>query len=381
MNDEPASAYRAKLMRAELLRNGDRYAEAEKFLSDAISEQPDNPEGYYEMAFCYCNWTGHSSKALKFVDRAIALNPSHAEFFALRAWILVNLKKYDKALKVAEEALALNPYSVMALNAQVRAHILMHQWVQAEERARQVLELNAQNVLAANLLAVALRQQGRQHESEAVTAGLLARAPNSASAHSNAGWSALQTGDHRLANQHFLEALRLDPNDDHARRGLLHSFNSRVWIYRLYFQAVAELSRHRKEMRIVFFLLIYVVYRFLIVGLRTEFGAEGAHWSLVLVAFYLVLFGFGKSFGNFFLLLDPFARHALKGKEKAWSLFAAFIYGSLLFSLISVHAWLQAGVLIGVVGLFLWGVLEPRFRRAPVDQSESADSAVRTSAQ
>jgi tetratricopeptide (TPR) repeat protein len=352
MNDEPASAYRGKLMRAELLRNQDRYAEAEKFLDNAISEQPDNPEGYYQMAFCYCNWKGHGDRALKFVDRAIALNPSQAEFFALRAWILVNLKKYKNALEVAGEALALNPYSVMALNAQVRAHVLMQQWVEAEECARQVLQLNAHNELAANLLAVALRQQGRRQESEAVTAGLLARAPNTAIAQSNA---------------------------DHARRGLLHSFNSRVWIYRLYFHAVAELGRHRKEMRIVFFILIYVVYRFLVVGLRTEFGAEGAHWSLVLVAFYFVLFGFGKSFGNFFLLLDPFARHALKGKEKAWSLFAAFIYGFLVFLLISAHAWLQAGVLIGVAGLFLWGVLEPRFRSAPANQSESADSAVRTS--
>ena len=49
--------------------------------------------------------------------------------------------------------------------------------------------------------------------------------------------------------------------------------------------------------------------------------------------------------------------------------------------LIAAQAWLQAGVLIGVVALFLWGVLEPRFRRAPPIQSESADSAVRTSAQ
>jgi Tfp pilus assembly protein PilF len=378
MNDEPISAYRSKLQRAELLRNQDRYAEAEKYLSDAITEEPENPDGYYEMAFCYCNWTGHSSKALKFIDRAIALSPHQPEFFALRAWILVNLKKYKKALEVAEEALALNPYSIMARNAQVRAHILTQQWVEAEASARQVLELNAHNELAANLLAVALRQQGRQQESEAVTAGLLARAPNAGIAHSNAGWSALQAGDHRRANQHFLEALRLDPNDDNARRGLLHSFNSRVWIYRIYFQAVAEIGRHRQEMRIVFFVLIYFVYRFVIVGLRTEFGTEGVHWSLVLVAFYLVLFGFGKSFGNFFLLLDPFARHALKGKEKAWALFAAFIYGSLLVSLISAQAWLQAGVLIGVVLLFLWGVLEPRFRRAPADQSESADSAVRT---
>ena len=194
--------------------------------------------------------------------------------------------------------------------------------------------------------------------------------------HNNAGWSALQAGDHQRANQHFLEALRLDPNDDNSRRGLLHSFNSRVWIYRMFFQVVSWLGRFRKGMRIVFFVLIYTGYRFVITGLRTEFGSEGVHWSVVLIACYLVLFGFGRSFGNFFLLFDRFARRALTRKEKAWSFLAALIYGLLLASLIYDKAWPQAGVLIAIVGLFLWGVIAPRFRDAAVYRSATGTSPV-----
>ena len=249
----------------------------------------------------------------------------------------------------------------MAANAQVRAHVRLHEWTEAETRARHALELDADNELAANLLALTLRQQGRLEESEAVSGGLLARAPDTAMSHSNSGWSSLQAGDHRRANQHFLEALRLDPNDDYARRGLLHSFNSRVWTYRIYFQFVAWLGRYRKEMRFLFIFLIYVVYRFVVTGLRTEFGREGVNWSVVVVATYLVLFGFGRSFGNLFLLLDRFARHALKRKEIAWSIFAGLIYAFLLGSLINAHAWPQAAILAAIVLLFLWGALEPHF--------------------
>jgi tetratricopeptide (TPR) repeat protein len=364
MSDAGSSDFQANLQRGELLRDQHRYPEAEKYLQEAIALEPARAEGYYELAFCYCNWDGHEAQGLATIDRAIGLDPNHAEFFALRAWILGNLDRNQEAINVAHQALILNPTSILALNAQTRAYNDLKEWRQSEIHARRVLALNANNNLAGNFLAIALRQQGRAQESEAVTAGLLSRAPDGALTQCNAGWSALQAGDPRRANRHFLEALRLKPNYDSARLGLLHSFSSRVWIYRLFFQYALWLGRHKKGMRIFFILTIYMGYRLAIVTLRTEFGPQGLQWGLVLVAFYLILFGFGRSFGNLFLLLDPFARHALTGKEKAWSILAGLVYGLLIASLISQAAWPQAGVLLVIVGLFLWNVLIPRFQDA-----------------
>ena len=169
-----------------------------------------------------------------------------------------------------------------------------------------------------------------------------------------------------------MEALRLDPNYEYARRGLLHSFNSRVWIYRVYFQFIAWLGRYRKAMRYVFLIVLYVIYRTVITELHEQFGQEGEYWAFVVMVIYLVIFGFGRSFGNLFLLLDPFARHALTRKEKAWSLLPALIYGLILTFLIANDAWLQTGVLIGILLFFLWGVLVPRFQDAAARRS-SAD--------
>ena len=365
------SSYRANLQRGHLLRNQSRFAEAERYLGQAISEQPLDAEGHYEMAFCYCNWTGHSKPALQAIDRAISIDPGQARFFALRAWILGNLKKYKDAIRVGDEALVLNPHDILALNAQTRAYSAMSDWKRAEANSRRTLSLNARNAVAANLLAQALRQQGRLAESEAVTAGLLAHVPNNPMAQANAGWSALRAGDHRRANRHFLESLRLDPGCDYARQGLLHSLNSRVWIYRMYFQFVSWLGRHRRGTRYVLLGLIYVAFRLIVTGLHRAYGDQSFYWVFVAIALYIIIFGSGRSFGNLFLLLDPFARHALTAKEKRWSIFVGFFYAFIIGFEVVGQAWLQAGVLLGIAGLFLWGVLAPRLQDAVAKPSPS----------
>ena len=364
MSEQDIPSFRPCLQRGELLRDQGRYAEAEKYFQQAIAQQPNNAEGYHELAFCYCDWEGHDKQALKTIDRAIELDPNSSENFALRAWLLGNLDRYKEAVATADQALALNPNNILALNSQSRAFGLLCKWVESEEVARRVLALHAQNEVASNLLAVALRQQGRVEESEAVSSSLLSHDPDSSMTQCNAGWTALHAGDYRRANQHFMEALRLNPESDFARRGLLHAFNSRVWIYRLYFSFVAWISRHRKETRYLFFGVIYVAYRVVVTTLRNNFGHEGLWWSMVLIALYLAVFGFGKSFGNLFLLLDRFARHALTRKEKLWTLFPAVIYGGILASLVVQHAWVQAGVLITILAFFLWGVLAHRIQDA-----------------
>jgi tetratricopeptide (TPR) repeat protein len=361
---EQFSSYQANLQRGEMLRNQSRHAEAEKYLQQAITEQPSNAEGYYQLAFCYCNWSNHGQKALDTIDRALSLDPNRAEFYSLWAWILGNLGKQKDAIQVADHALEINPHSILALNAQTRAYSALHDWKQAEAHARRTLALNSRNELAANLLAQALRQQDRLQESDAVTASLLAQVPDNAMAQCNAGWSALQAGDHRRANQHFLEALRLDPDYDYARRGLLHSFNSKVWIYRIYFQFVAWLGKHRKGMRYFLLAVIYVVYRLVITELRAEFGEQSVYWIFVVVALYFIIFGFGRSFGNFFLLFDRFARHALNPKEKRLSILVAIGYGLILGIEIQGGAWFQTAILSAIPAFFLWAVLFPRIQDA-----------------
>ena len=357
--DEPLSNFQANLRRGEMLREQGRHAEAEKYLQEAITQEPANPDGYYELAFCYCNWGGRNRRALDTIDHAISLDPNRTQFFGLRAWILVNLRRYTEALKSARQALELNAYNILALNAITRTFCQQAKWKDAEANARHTLSLDSHNEGAANMLVLALRQQGRVKESSEASASMLAHDPDSSSTQGNAGWSALHAGNHRAANQHFLEALRLDPNDEDARKGLLHAFNSRVWIYRLYFQVIAWLGRHGQGSRAFFVMLLYIMYR-LTVGELRHFGEEGMRWAIVVVALYIVLLCFGRAFGNLFLLFDPFARYAVTRKETIWSILAGLLYAGIIGYLLVIAAWPQSVVLIAVLGFFLWGALFPR---------------------
>jgi tetratricopeptide (TPR) repeat protein len=364
MPEDAHSTFQANLQRGRMLRQHGRPADAEKYLQAAIAAQPDQAEGYYELAFCYCNWPKHEKKALQTIDRAIALEPGRAAFFALRAWILGNLDKNQEALKTAAQALELNPFDLLAHNAKARAYIDLSEWAAAESAARQALALDTDNETSGNILAIALRQQGRLQESQAVTASMLAHAPDDAMSQNNAGWSALQAGEHRRANRHFLEALRLDPTFDNARRGLIHAFNSRVWIYRLYFQYLAWMSKHKTGARYAILIVIYVCYRLVIGTMRVELGHRSGDWIAVVVAFYFIFFGFGRSFGNFFLLLDPFARHALGRKEIVLSSLVMLAYAFLLTVVIVDQAWPQTAILIALPACFAWAALWPRLQDA-----------------
>jgi tetratricopeptide (TPR) repeat protein len=362
--DEPLSSFQANLRRGEMLREQGRFAEAEKYLQEAITAEPRNSEGYYELAFCYCNWGGRNRRALQTVDHAISLDPNHTMFFALRAWILANLGRHTEAIKVARQALEINAYNILALNAMTRAHCELADWKKAEENARHTLSLDSRNEGAANMLSLSLRQQGRLRESDAVAADMLALDPDSSMAQGNAGWSALHAGDHRRANEHFLEALRLDPNDEDARRGLLHAFNSRAWIYRVYFQLIAWLGRHGRQTHVFLFLVAAAIYRVVVEGLRLRFGEEGTRWAVVVAALYVVILCLGRYFANLFLLFDPFARHVVTRKEMGWSVLAGLAYAAMLGYLLAVGAWPQSAVLLAILGCFTWGALAPRWHDA-----------------
>jgi len=128
---------------------------------------------------------------------------------------------------------------------------------------------------------------------------------------------------------------------------------------------IAWLGKYGRGTRIFFLVLIYVAYQALLAGIRSQYGeVESQEWILVAMVFYLILFGFGRSFGNFFLLFDRFARHSLTSKEKRFSIIIASLFGCALGAEIYMGGWIQASILVAILIYFFWGVLVPRFQDA-----------------
>lgn len=302
--------------RGHILRHQGRYEEAESFFKQAIAAEPDSDAAYAELALCQLEQEGRKKDALDNIDRAIRIEPEADYYHALRSLILSRLHRGREALTAADTAVAIDPDS--GFNYAVKAQALAEQlrWAEAEEYCRKALAQDSDNSFAANLLASVLRMQGKQVESEFAASRLLADDPEDAFAHFNAGWAALQRHDHRTAEGHFREALRLDADFDAAREGLLESFKARSLFYRAYLRYCFWIQRFTAGTQWAIIIGLYLAYTF---G-RTILNHIHPLAGVAVVILYL---GFGlwvwlaPGIGSFLVLLDRSARHALKSAQ-AW---------------------------------------------------------------
>ncbi len=316
-------AYEANLQRGILLMQQRRPQDAIKFLEQAIAEDPDQPQAYAELAHCWNVLPNHGPKAIRAIDRAISLVPTESFYFGRKAWILVCQNRHRLALKVAEQGLALNPVCPVSLNAQANAYTMLNRWKEAEQACLRMLEIYPEDEAALNLLAQAQRHLGRLKESRETVARLLALQPNDAFGQANAGYGALAVGDHQRANEHFLESLRLDPHSDHARRGLLESLRTRIWILSLNRWLISFVHRPATFGNVTMFVFVFLLGMTVLVYVSKWMNAWWPMAGLIVfgipvacVLFYVYLSGFVAVMGSFLLLFDPLGRHALTTQEK-----------------------------------------------------------------
>src|SRR5246127_2089767 len=215
--------------RALLFVKQGRYQEAESYLRQAIQK---DPQGFFFLATCLMHDPKNRSEALSMIDQALRLRPNRAFYHAQRANILVLLGRTKEAMREVEQARSLAPDSADSYVAESVVMLVSGKPREAERAARQALALDGENEAAGDSLADALRMQGKLEESDAQIRGLLGRNPENPWTHSSAGMLALQRGEVRAAETHFLTALRIEPEHREAREGLLLAFRARSPLYR-----------------------------------------------------------------------------------------------------------------------------------------------------
>ena len=375
-----AEAGRAQLQLGLRFLELGRYKDAEQRFKDALASEPDSDALLALLAHAVHSQDGRDAEALEIIDRAIAVEPNDGGHHTMRAFILNSLDRHQDALTSARMAQSLEPYSEQALAAQSQAHVLMKDWPDAERTARAALAIDPEYSMAANLLAESLRNQGRDVENRAQIAGMLERDPENAYTHHSAGWAALQRGDHRAAETHFREALRLSPGQEGARQGLLASFRARSPFYSGYLRYCLWMGRLKEKSQWMVILGFYLGFRLL----RALAGRVSTTLALAIGALYLllVLWAFvANAVGNFILLFDRFARYALTRNETVeacvaggsvvagllflcagfalgtpWALLlgGALSLGAIPWSMVFTNASRIGAILFGAVGVTIW---------------------------
>lgn len=330
----------AKLQMAIRLRMSHRIDESSAMLKEIIGADPTFGDAFYHLAINQLLKDERPKVVLETVDQAIAVDPEDSDYYALRADVLANMKRSKDAHAAADEATRIDPDNTEAHLAKSSAFISEMRWADAEQAVRRALELNGDHETATNRLAQLQRLQGKMDENAQTVQQLLAENPESPRAHCNAGWAALQKSDHKTANNHFREALRLDPSSDNARAGLLESFKARNPLYRAYLKYNAFMLKFTHATQWIMIIGIYVAYRLLKGAVETVSPLAA---TLLMVAYLLFVLWvwLASGIGHGMILLDRYAKHVLRPKEK-WE--GLFVGGGIVLGLVLAITGIISGM-------------------------------------
>lgn len=320
-----------RIERARALLQMKRAAEALQELMLVLETNPDNYTALI-LACAGCHELKDSIRTLEYAQKLVAAYPADDVAHYYMA-IASDMNKNSRSAEAhIREAIAINPHDADYFGFLAALYIEKSDWERALDFANQGLEIDPENILCLNHRTYALTKLDRYDEVKTAVEDTLAASPDSWYSHSNVGWSKLETRDYNGAKSHFAEALRLNPNAEPARRGMLETLKASNFIYAWYLRYYFWLSKFSNQAQ--WFIIIAFV-----VGRRVIFGLAKKMPALYVIGFTMLLLVYTswiiEPLGNFILMLDRFGRYVLKQHEKiaAVTVGTGFIGGLLLLGI------------------------------------------------
>lgn len=316
------------LQRAELLHMQGRYADAEQHVRQHLIENPNDPQAHALLAACLM----HLEKldpAQAAAEQAIHLAPDVPFAYSVLAAILMQKNRFDEAAAAIDNALAINPVSAHLWGIKSHIHLAQSKWQLALDAADRGLSLDAEDETCGTARTTALVQLGRKSEAFQSVDSLLARSPENADAHASKGWALLHAGDGPAAEHHFREALRLEPDNDFARRGILEALKSRSWLYRQMLKYFLFMSRLSGGARWGIILGLYFGAKFLRnLARQHEELAPFVFPILAAYVLFVILSWAAQPMFNLFLRLHPLGKFALSREDRLASTLVGLCLGA-----------------------------------------------------
>lgn len=301
--DAPDDAL-AHAVLAICLAAGKQYDEATGEAESAIHLAPDQPFGFYAYSVVL-RARNRFPAAQEAIQQAIGMDSTQPSYFAQLGQLQFDQRRWNKALEAADAGLALDP----------------------------------ENVECVNVRAMALVRLGRKMDAGNALKAALAHDPEDEFAHANLGWALIEQGDHEAAMEHFREALRLNPQLDWARQGIIEAMKAKYFIYRImlgYFLWMMKLTR---QMQWYFLIGAYLGFRFLVS--LNQSHPEWSFWLMPLIIAYVafaLMTWIATPLFNLALRLNRFGRLALSREQIVTStwvgccVLAALIFLGVFFS-------------------------------------------------
>lgn len=338
-----------RLSKVEILIQQKKFGEAEKLLSDLLTEDSNNIHFLSLLAEVFLQQDKFEN-ANSIIENAIGLSPDSPHLFYIKSRVAIQQENLSEAEKNINQAIELDPYDAdyFALLANIK--LGRKKFEEALEIANKALEIDAENLLALNTRSTALNKLNRSDESFETIEGALREDPNNAYTHANYGWGLLEKGNHKKALDHFKEALSNDPTFDYAQSGMLEALKATNPIYRLFLKYSFFISNLTAKYQWGVIIGFYLGFK----ALRTiAKNNEALQPYLIPLIIALGLIAFSTwviaPISNLFLRFNKYGQLLLDKKERMSSNFVAislgaFIVGLLLYFALSDEKMLTIAV-------------------------------------
>lgn len=219
------------LQRAQLLLSQGRHELAEQDLRQALAQDPDSGIAHALLALCLASMERYE-EATREAEQAVHLDPDDSFSHYALAQVMYLRNRFDESLNSIRRAIQIDPFDADYFSVQAAIYYDLSHWKDAAASAKQGLEVDPEHVRCLNIRSLSLTKLGQRDEAGAGLQVALEREPDNAHSHCSLGFLKLHEGDANGALVHFREALRLDPNSQAARAGVVESMKARNIIYR-----------------------------------------------------------------------------------------------------------------------------------------------------
>ncbi len=347
----------AHFERALLLFQQRRFDLAEKEVRMGLAQEPDHPLAHALLALCLVQREEYEA-ATGEAQRAIGLAPELGFAHATLARVLLARNRFDDAEQSVNEAIALDAESADHRVLKGQIALCREDWQHARRLAEEALALEPENVDAQNVRATALRKLSQGGSAEQQLLAALAIDPDDAYTHANLGWLYLEKGDREKATLHFRESLRLNPELETARQGVVATLKAKSPIYRLFLKYIFWMQKLGSQGR--WTVILGAWFAFVIARRLSLLNHTLATilWPLIIGYIAFVFFTWlAEPLANFALRLHPFGRLALSRDETmAANCTGVCVAG---FAVAGIGYLAVGGALLGSLAVFFGLMLMP----------------------
>lgn len=342
-----------------------RYADAEREFRQAVSNDPDDAYTRAMLGLSLCQQE-RFDEAEREIAEALKIDPGFPFVHYARAIVLNDRHRYEEAEKSVQEAISMEPEAAdfYALLAQVRLNL--RNWTGALEAAETGLQMDSEHVGCTNLRAVALVKLGRKEEAGLTIDAALAKDPENSVTHANQGWTLLHAGEHKRALGHFRESLRLDPENEWARQGIIEALKAQNIVYAAMLKYFLWMNRLSEKLQWVVILGAVFGMRILRATAEANPGLKPFVFPIqVLYLVFVFLTWTADPLFNLLLRLNKFGRMVLNRNEiVASNWVGGFVAVALLCVIVALTGYKQFWLGAAVFG-FTVLPLSATFKCAP----------------